>query len=335
MGEIWVQGPSVADGYFENPQATAATFRARLAGSGEGPFLRTGDLGFMYQKQLFVTGRLKNLIIIRGRNHYPEDIEQTINAAHSGLRTGHCAAFSIDADGQEQLVVVQEVEPRHRGLDTDAAIQSIRTAIANRHELEVHAVVLVKAGEVPRTSSGKTRRVACRERFLRGELEIVAAWKAAIDETVVERAERSVVRASRHVSVAEIESWLVERITARLRLAPGEVSVTTPFLELGMSSLDALEVASALEGWLGRQLSPTAIYNYPTIAALAQWLASPVQAERGAGSGEPGSVLHTPCSVLPAPSFPDSDKLLAEVRAMSDRDIEGFFARELAKQPSL
>ena len=185
VGEIWVQGPSVACGYFENEQATADTFQARLADGGDGPFLRTGDLGFMLDSQLFVTGRLKNLIIIRGRNHYPEDIEQTINSAYEGLRVGQCAAFSIEVHGHEQLVVVQEVEPRHRDLDTDAAIQAIRTAIANRHELEVYAVVLVKAGTVPKTSSGKTRRAACREKYLEGDLEIVAAWKAAADEADV------------------------------------------------------------------------------------------------------------------------------------------------------
>jgi acyl-CoA synthetase (AMP-forming)/AMP-acid ligase II/acyl carrier protein len=339
VGEIWVQGPSVADGYFENPQATATTFNARLAdgrsdrprnarlaGGRDGAWLRTGDLGFMHQNQLFVTGRLKNLIIIRGRNHYPEDIEQTINAAHAGLRAGHCAAFSIDLDGQEQLVVVLEVEPRHRGLDIDAAIQSIRAAIANRHELEVHAVALVKAGEVPRTSSGKTRRAACRDRFLRGELKIVAAWKAEnLDQGAMSPDRGSPPPAPcSPPSAAEIESWLVERITARLRLAPGDVNVRTPFLELGMSSLDALEIAAALEGWLGRQLSPTAIYNHPTISSLAQWLASPLPAEE--------DVIESPKSSVTAPVELDADKLLAEVRAMSDRDIEGFFARELAKQ---
>ena len=126
VGEIWVQGPSVAGGYYEDPEATAATFQARRPGPderGEGPFLRTGDLGFLLEGQLFVTGRLKNLIIIRGRNHYPEDIEQTINSAYEGLRLGYCAAFSIEVEDHDQLVVVQEVEPRHRDLDADAAIR--------------------------------------------------------------------------------------------------------------------------------------------------------------------------------------------------------------------
>ena len=330
VGEIWVQGPSVAYGYYEDPQATVATFQARLAGApgtpgpGEGPFLRTGDLGFLRQKQLFVTGRLKNLIIIHGRNHYPEDIEQTINSACEGLRVGYCAAFSIEVEGHDQLVVVQEVEPRHRDLDADAAIQAIRTAIAIRHELEVHAVILVKAGTVPKTSSGKTRRGACRERYLHGELETLATWKAPTEEAESELAVPPAAHAARHVSAEEIESWLIQRITARIGLAPGDIKVTTPFLELGMGSLNAVEIVAALERWLGRQLSPTAIYNYPTIATLARWLATPVSAERAAGAVPP----HFPRP----PVNLDSERLLAEVRGMTDQDIEGFLAGELAKQ---
>ena len=176
-------------------------------------------------------------------------------------------------------MVVQEVEPRHRDLDADAAILAIRMAIAMRHELEVHAVILVKAGTVPKTSSGKTRRAACRERYLQGELEILAAWKAPTDEPENALADAPAVLPCASVPAGEIESWLIERITARLRLAPGDIRVTTPFLELGMGSLDAVEIAAALERWLGRQLSPTAIYNYPTIAALANWLAIPVAAK--------------------------------------------------------
>ncbi len=327
VGEIWVQGPSVGYGYYEDPQATAKTFLARLANSGEGPFLRTGDLGFIFRKQLFVTGRLKNLIIIRGRNHYPEDIEQTINSAYRGLRVGYCAAFSIEVEDQDQLVVVQEVEPRHRDLDADAAIRAIRRAIAARHELEVHAVLLVKAGTVPKTSSGKTRRVACRQRYLHGELDVLAEWRAPTAEAENELAEVPTGCSRRKASAAEIESWLVQRITARLRLAPGEVKVTTPFLELGMGSLDAVEIAAALEQWLGRHLSPTAIYNYPTIAALAHWLAVPVL-PRGVASAAVAGVFTAPTSAL------SSEELLDEVRGMTDQDIEGFLVQELAEQQS-
>ena len=118
---------------------------------------------------------------------------------------------------------------------------------------------------------------------------------------------------------------MIERITARLRLAAGDVKITTPFLELGMGSLDAVDIAAALERWLGRQLSPTAIYNYPTIAALACWLALPAASERAEGDSPPRPFTYPPADL-------DSEQMLAQVRGMTDQDIEGFLAQELAKQ---
>ena len=218
-------------------------------------------------RQLFVTGRLKNLIIIRGRNYYPEDIEQTINAAYAGLRVGYCAAFSVEVDDHDQLVVVQEVEPRHRDLDVNAAIQAIRSAIAIRHELEVYDVVLVKAGAVPKTSSGKTRRAACREGYLRGELEIIAAWKSVGGEAE-SASDDAVAMTPRQASAAEIESWLVERITARLRLPPGDVKVTTPFLELEWARWTRWRLPQPWSvGWVG-DCPPR---RFTTILRLQPW----------------------------------------------------------------
>ncbi len=120
VGEIWVQGRSVASGYYGWPEATQTAFGGRLATTGEGPFLRTGDLGFLREGQLFVTGRLKDVIIIRGRNYYPEDIERSVERAHDAFRAGYCAAFSVDVEDRERLVVVQEIEPRRRDLDAEA-----------------------------------------------------------------------------------------------------------------------------------------------------------------------------------------------------------------------
>ena len=207
VGEIWVQGPSVAGGYFQQPEATAATFDGRLADTGEGPFLRTGDLGFLRDGQLFVTGRRKDVIIIRGRNYYPEDIERSIERAHAAFRVGYCAAFSVDVEDRERLVVVQEIEPRQRHVEMEPALQAIRRAIAADHEVEVYSIVLAKAGEIPKTSSGKTRRSASRQRFLSGEINALARWTAnhevAADLRIVPRAEGATVR--------EIEKWLSAR----------------------------------------------------------------------------------------------------------------------------
>jgi len=172
VGEIWVGDPSLAVGYWEKKDETEFTFGARLAGTGEGPFMRTGDLGFLREGEVYVTGRIKDVIIIRGRNHYPQDIELTVERSHPALRPGHGAAFAIDVAGEERLVVVQEVERGHlRGVSAEDVVGNIREAVAEVHELQVQAVVLTKPGGVPRTSSGKVRRAACRAQFVDGTLD--------------------------------------------------------------------------------------------------------------------------------------------------------------------
>ena len=117
-----------------------------------GPFLRTGDLGFVRDGELFVTGRVKDLIVIRGRNHYPEDIEATVQQVHAGLRPGCGAAFETGPDGQARLVVVQEVDRRGRGVDVARLVGDIRQAVAERHEVQVHDVLLLEPGSLPKTS---------------------------------------------------------------------------------------------------------------------------------------------------------------------------------------
>lgn len=175
IGEIWVQSPSVAVGYWENEEATRETFHAYLA-DGEGPFMRTGDLGFLWQGELFVTGRIKDMIIVHGVNVYPYDIEQTVQRADERLRSNAGACFAVDQDGREQLVIVQEVE---RGVKNgfDSLFQAIRRAVALEHELALDAIVLIKPGSIPRTSSNKIQRFACRQAYLDGTLEILAQWK--------------------------------------------------------------------------------------------------------------------------------------------------------------
>ena len=176
IGEIWVSGPSIAQGYWNRPEETEHTFRAYLAGTGEGPFLRTGDLGFLNDGELFIAGRLKDLIIVDGLNHYPQDIERTVEQCHPAVRPGCSAAFSIEADGREQVVVVAEVADRrklarHQPLDAGELTREIRRAVAAQHDLRVYDVTLLKARTVPKTSSGKIQRHACRAGYLAGTLD--------------------------------------------------------------------------------------------------------------------------------------------------------------------
>lgn len=177
IGEIWVSGSSVAQGYWQRPEQTEKTFQAYLADTGEGPFLRTGDLGFLRNGELFITGRIKDVIIIRGRNYYPQDIELTVEKSHTALTPNSGVAFAVDVNGEERLVVVQEVERTHRRqINVDEVVGAIRQAVSEEHELQVYAVVMLSPGSIPKTSSGKIQRHACKAGFLNGSLQEIARW---------------------------------------------------------------------------------------------------------------------------------------------------------------
>ena len=176
LGEVWVAGPNVAHGYWRNPEATASAFRARTASGGAQSWLRTGDLGFLDENgELYITGRIKDLIIIRGINHYPQDIEETVQDCHTALRR-HCgAAFSVpDHNDEEQLVLVQEVERTfRRQIAVEEIIAAIREAISKEHEIAAREIVLIRTGSLPKTSSGKIQRRLTRQMFLAGTLSLV------------------------------------------------------------------------------------------------------------------------------------------------------------------
>jgi acyl-CoA synthetase (AMP-forming)/AMP-acid ligase II len=170
IGEIWVGGPSVTLGYWNRSEETETKFRAHLADTGAGPFLRTGDLGFLLDGELYVTGRISDLIIIAGRNYYPQDIELTVQHCHAAIRPGCCAAFSVDVEGEERLIVAAEVDhrPANNGngtLNGKEIVQAIREAVAATHQLQAYEIVLLRSGAIPKTSSGKIRRKDCRIGF--------------------------------------------------------------------------------------------------------------------------------------------------------------------------
>jgi acyl-CoA synthetase (AMP-forming)/AMP-acid ligase II len=176
IGEIWARGPSVASGYWNNPEETERVFRAYLADTNEGPFLRTGDLGFIHEGELFITGRLKDTIILRGRNVYPQDIERTAEESHPGLRKGCNAAFAIDGQNENRVVLLQEVSSDYfvlEDLKADEICSTIRTAVAVNHGIQVHDVVLIKSNTLLKTTSGKVQRSACRTEYLSGKLATI------------------------------------------------------------------------------------------------------------------------------------------------------------------
>lgn len=287
IGEIWVAGETVAQGYWNRPEETAQTFRAHLAG-GEGPFLRTGDLGFLHGGELFVTGRLKDVIIIRGSNHYPQDIEFTVGNGHPALLKGCGAAFAVDVEGEERLVVVQEVARTHRrNLDTKEVFAAIRSAVAQHHALEVYETVLIMTGTTPRTSSGKIQRRTCKALYLANDLDVIAASRGSHEPVPPVEAKRGPNHHGRET--ADIEQWLKAKIARDKHLLLEDIDAQQPFHYYGLGSLDLVNLVSDLETYVGGSLSPTLVFDYPTIESLAQHLgvAAPAEASR---SAEPAAV---------------------------------------------
>ncbi len=270
IGEIWVSGPGVAQGYWNRPAETDHTFRAFLADTGGGPFLRTGDLGFVANGELYLTGRLKDLIIIRGRNYYPQDIELTAEQAHPALQPGAGAAFSVDGDGEEQLALVYELQRRHRHADTEEVALAIRRAVADTHELQVHAIALLKPGTVAKTSSGKIQRHVNRERFLRGELDSIGL--SMLDtpslESAGETAGETVADTALSPPRTPLEKQLAEIWREVLQL--DTIDIRQNFFALGGHSLLATQLVSRIRERLRVELPLYVILESPTIAALAR-----------------------------------------------------------------
>jgi len=254
VGELWVRGPGVAAGYWRRPEESHEIFGAVLEGE-TGTWLRTGDLGFLRGGELFVTGRLKDLIILRGRNHYPQDLELTAERSATGLAIGSNAAFSVEVEGEERLVVAQEVAPRAR-LDAAglaAAAAAIRRAVAEEHEAQVWEVLLVKAGTVPKTSSGKIQRRATRALYLNGALEPLESSRLAAEPAVtLSVLDRETLLARPDL----LEPWLRGKAAEALRIAAADLESGRPLIDFGLDSLAAIELGHAVESALGIALSP-------------------------------------------------------------------------------
>ncbi|WP_026736179.1 non-ribosomal peptide synthetase [Fischerella sp. PCC 9605] len=289
VGEIWVRGASVAQGYWQKTEETQATFRAYLTDTKEGPFLRTGDLGFLQNGELFVTGRLKDLIIVRGRNYYPQDIELTIEKSHPALKSSSSAAFSVEINGQEQLVVACEVERQYlRKLDGDAIAKNIIQAVGEEHELQVHTVLLLKTGSIPKTSSGKIRRRACRAGFIAGDLNIVWDWSknpenksefrnllAEVDalkqQIKGQKQENEVVKVSPELENIRVK--LRNIVANLLQVDFATVDIHQPLMAMGADSLVMVEAAEAIENLFGINIELRQLFEeLTTLDALANYI---------------------------------------------------------------
>jgi acyl-CoA synthetase (AMP-forming)/AMP-acid ligase II/acyl carrier protein len=263
-GEIWIAGPSVARGYFNRPQETKEIFHAYLL-SGEGPYLRTGDLGFMLDGELFVTGRLKDLIIIRGTNYYPHDLEFTAQNSHAALRG--CAAFSIEGPAEEQLVLICELE--HGVEDKQAEITAcVRRALTEGYELFAHAVVFVRAGNIPRTPSGKIQRGLCRSLYLHNRLPICQDSLAPGESDWQSLAERWRSVAGTPPGNGDVERWFLDKV-AFCGVNLNYLRPDTHLTQLGIDSLKIIQLKTEIEKEFGIRIQAADLFNAGNLSELA------------------------------------------------------------------
>ncbi len=307
VGEIWVKSKSVTQGYWQKPELNQSIFNACIATTNENHFLRTGDLGFFDKGELFITGRLKDVIIIRGRNYYPQDIEATLEQSHFSLRNNASAAFSVDIDGEEKLIVAVEIERRynrerrrkkitqtplerrHRAdrrekphtsyseeydepLDTTHIIQAIRQNVSKQHELQIYAVLLLRVGSIPKTSSGKIQRHACRQGFLDGSLNVVGS---DILNTVISEQQHYLNRdillaAPKSKYPALINAYVHDLICNLLQIPNHYFDWQHSINKLGIDSLIAVELQHRIEKDLGISLPMTYFLQDTTVANLAK-----------------------------------------------------------------
>ncbi len=302
VGEIWLAGPSVARGYWNNPPATEERFRAFTA-DDQGPYLRTGDLGFLDRGEVYITGRLKDVIIVWGRNHYPQDIEQTVERVHPDLKPYGSAVFSAELGGRERVVLVQELR-RPQKHDLPKLMEEIRNEVAAEHQIPLDAIVFVKLGTVPKTSSGKIQRSIAREEFLAGVLDEVARWEGDLQPVRAPKPEEYVApRNATEQALTEI--W-------REALGVERVGIHDNFFDLGGHSLLATQLATRMAPRFEVEMPLRDLFERPTIAQLAEYID---QAKKGT-NGHAESV-----------DKDDLAAMLKRLETMSDQEA----AEQLAK----
>jgi acyl transferase domain-containing protein/acyl-CoA synthetase (AMP-forming)/AMP-acid ligase II/acyl carrier protein len=269
VGEIWIAGGSVAAGYWNRPDATQAAFAARRSDDpAAGPYARTGDLGFVAGGQLYITGRHKDLIIVRGRNLYPHDIEDTVAAAHPAIRAGCVAVFSTSAGTAEGIAVAAEVQAASQQ-DLTQVIDAIRAAVIAAHDVGATEVLLLPSRAMPKTSSGKLTRAACRAGIADGSIATIARWRA--DQPARDPGEQGTGGGAQPAS--RIRAWLRDAIAARTGLPAADIATGRPLVEYGLDSQMAVEIAGDLEAALHQPVPATLAWNHPTIDAIAAHLA--------------------------------------------------------------
>ncbi|WP_159080515.1 fatty acyl-AMP ligase [Nocardia suismassiliense] len=276
VGEIWVSGPAVSPGYWQRPEDTAQTFGARIDGEST-TWLRTGDLGFLYAGELFICGRLKNMMIVNGVNYYLEDIEGTLADGHDELRAGSVLAFGVEKDGQESLVLVAEYRPDSTAEPT-ALVTAMHELVAERHGIAAGTVVLIAPGTIPRTTSGKLRRQQCRNDFQAGRLsEIYRREGVQTMSETTENENRATEPSGSHSMTELVRLGLIERVRAWIDERPGPgkpvLDLSRSLIDHGFGSIDQIDLHESLETWAGQRFAPELLWESESVAHMVDAIA--------------------------------------------------------------
>lgn len=267
VGELWLAGDHIAQGYWDNITLNQEIFQAVTA-DNQGPFMRTGDLACRSEGEIFITGRLKDLLIIRGRNHYPQDIELTASTAAEGLHLDNAAAFTIDENGEDKLIILQEVLRSHRSsLDIEATAKIMRNAIAREHGLEASAIIFIRFASIPKTSSGKIQHYVCKQQYINDELKVMAQWHTEKNSLATPKIPQKPLN---ETTAQELEQWIRHWLAAKAKLDVEEIPLTDAIDGLGLDSIDLVQLTAELENWLGHPIDNMLVWEQPHIQALAE-----------------------------------------------------------------
>ncbi len=316
IGEIWSQTESNASGYWKKSELSDEIFNAHTADTKEGPFLRTGDLGFLLGGNLYITGRLKDLIIIRGTNHYPQDIEFTAENSNKLLRAGSIAAFAIEKDNEEKLVIVIEARAK-KDVDWLNVVKDIKDSVLKSHNIIADTIVLIKPRTIFKTSSGKIRRNATKQAFFDNTLEVIFDSRNSSSQIVDNNQENEKIETPKQTVVAnsgEIVNLLVEKLSEELKISKNEIDLNAPFTSFGLDSAKSVQLVGQLEEIVGKELEATILWNYPSINKLADFLSNNnVQASQESISEKKS----------------DSDLTDEDINKMTDEEAEALLLKKL------
>lgn len=290
VGEIWLRGQSVAKGYYNDPEKTQATFHARLKGSPH-LYLRTGDLGFLYQGELFVCGRIKDLIIIRGENYFPQDIELVISEAVLSLRKGCVIACSVNHNDEESLAIIAEVRKPMQKDDYEEVCATIRSEVTNQFFIQVAEIYLIQPKTIPKTSSGKLQRFAGKHAIEKQSLDYLYAWKGkdqdrdssyAISVDIIDNQWwHRFNEASMQTKEGMLSSWLQTALASVLEhQSKKPLPINTSFFELGLDSVRLYEFKQIIDSGFSNQVIVDAqdLFKHDSIKKLSAWMMGHLEA---------------------------------------------------------